>query len=269
MSCRCSEIYPTPNVDSLSVSSYNGAKTNGKSGTDAKAPPMLILFRRNTDTWESLAQRLSVTASHPRPYYISSLPLVSPTSRELIWSLMSYESYKIGSLDTETDARNPGLASYFLTKIQPGDPLTCAVRAGNSRFRPPADFGVLLTMICAGVGIAPFAGFIADRAEQVRRNPHYRISLARYYYFLAAVAGAIHPMYWISSEVVWSMPFVPTLNSRVMMHCRGMYRIRLGLSVMMWSGSRSKIICVRLTKYGFVRGRSNTEYLQRCYFGAK
>ncbi|CAF0816616.1 unnamed protein product [Adineta steineri] len=42
----------------------------------------------------------------------------------------------------------------------------CSVRASNVKFHPPEDTKVPIVMIAAGTGIAPFRGFIQERAAQ-------------------------------------------------------------------------------------------------------
>ncbi len=59
-----------------------------------------------------------------------------------------------------------GVASSYLAHVQPGDRVSIAVRPSNSRFHPPADPRTPIVMICAGSGVAPFRGFLQDRAAQ-------------------------------------------------------------------------------------------------------
>lgn len=106
----------------------------------------------------------------PRPYSISSSPLASPRRCTLTWSLITRDS--VGA------DLAPGLASHYLAGLQHSDSLNCAVRPGQSRFRPPTDPKTPMIMVCAGAGLAPFAGFIADRAEKVERDPGLRSVMA-------------------------------------------------------------------------------------------
>jgi len=59
-----------------------------------------------------------------------------------------------------------GVASSYLAQVQPGDRVSLAVRPSNARFHPPADPKTPIIMICAGSGVAPFRGFLQDRAAQ-------------------------------------------------------------------------------------------------------
>jgi cytochrome P450/NADPH-cytochrome P450 reductase len=59
-----------------------------------------------------------------------------------------------------------GVASNYLANLKEGDHISCSVRASNVRFHPPEDTKVPIVMIAAGTGIAPFRGFIQERAAQ-------------------------------------------------------------------------------------------------------
>jgi cytochrome P450/NADPH-cytochrome P450 reductase len=62
--------------------------------------------------------------------------------------------------------RFEGVSSTYLARLQPGDRVSIAVRPSNARFHPPTDPRTPIVMICAGSGIAPFRGFLQDRAAQ-------------------------------------------------------------------------------------------------------
>lgn len=62
--------------------------------------------------------------------------------------------------------RFQGVASSYLAQLQPGDRVSLAVRPSNGRFHPPADPATPMIMICAGSGLAPFRGFLQERAAQ-------------------------------------------------------------------------------------------------------
>jgi cytochrome P450/NADPH-cytochrome P450 reductase len=59
-----------------------------------------------------------------------------------------------------------GVASSYLARLAPGDRVAIAVRPSQQRFHPPADPSVPMVMICAGSGLAPFRGFLQERAAQ-------------------------------------------------------------------------------------------------------
>lgn len=61
-----------------------------------------------------------------------------------------------------------GVASTYLDSLSPGDAISVAVRTPNSPFRLPVD-AENTPMICvaAGTGLAPFRGFIQERASML------------------------------------------------------------------------------------------------------
>lgn len=94
-----------------------------------------------------------------RQYSISSSPL---------WKA-DHATLTVAVVDAPALAhagRFHGVASTFLASVQPGDRVSIAVRASNARFQPPADPTKPMIMICAGSGLAPFRGFLQDRAAQ-------------------------------------------------------------------------------------------------------
>ena len=62
--------------------------------------------------------------------------------------------------------RFEGVSSSYLARLRPGDRVSIAVRSSNARFHPPDDPRTPIVMICAGSGVAPFRGFLQDRAAQ-------------------------------------------------------------------------------------------------------
>ena len=59
-----------------------------------------------------------------------------------------------------------GVASNYLSNLKQTDRISCSVRTSNVRFHPPEDTKIPIVMIAAGTGIAPFRGFIQERAAQ-------------------------------------------------------------------------------------------------------
>lgn len=94
-----------------------------------------------------------------RQYSISSSPLWNPDHVTLTVAVVDAPALSgVG--------RFQGVASSYLAHLQPGDRVSVAVRPSNSRFHPPADTRTPIVMICAGSGVAPFRGFLQDRAAQ-------------------------------------------------------------------------------------------------------
>lgn len=94
-----------------------------------------------------------------RQYSISSSPLWKPDHVTLTVAVVDAPALS-------GNGRYQGVASSYLAHLQPGDRVPIAVRPSNARFHPPADPMTPMVMICAGSGIAPFRGFLQDRAAQ-------------------------------------------------------------------------------------------------------
>ncbi len=62
--------------------------------------------------------------------------------------------------------RFQGMASTFLANAVPGTRVAVAVRGSNDLFHPPANPETPMIMVCAGTGLAPFHGFLQERARQ-------------------------------------------------------------------------------------------------------
>jgi cytochrome P450 / NADPH-cytochrome P450 reductase len=61
-----------------------------------------------------------------------------------------------------------GVASSYLHGLQPGDKVHAAIRPSNSGFHLPMHSEqVPLILVCAGAGLAPFRGFIQERAAMI------------------------------------------------------------------------------------------------------
>jgi cytochrome P450/NADPH-cytochrome P450 reductase len=94
-----------------------------------------------------------------RLYSIASSPLVSSNTCALTFSVLDVPSLN-------GNGRFKGVASTFLAALNPGDPVAVAVRPSQRGFRPPQDNSVPIVMVCAGSGIAPFRGFLQERAAR-------------------------------------------------------------------------------------------------------
>ncbi len=94
-----------------------------------------------------------------RQYSISSSPLVDAGEASLTIAVVDAPSYS-------GQGRYLGVASTFLANLQAGDRLAVAVRPSQSGFHPPDDPSTPIVMVCAGTGVAPFRGFVQERAAQ-------------------------------------------------------------------------------------------------------
>ncbi|KAG6364457.1 hypothetical protein INS49_006058 [Diaporthe citri] len=138
------------------------------SATERRPSVLQLLKRYHIITLPRQQLASMLPPIRPRQYSISSSPRALPTSLTITWSLITHATPAALPGQDPT----PGLASHFLASLKAGDTLNCSVRPGQPRFSPPADPILTPTiMICAGAGLAPFRGFVQDRAERLRQNP--------------------------------------------------------------------------------------------------
>ncbi|PKS12428.1 hypothetical protein jhhlp_000634 [Lomentospora prolificans] len=97
-----------------------------------------------------------------RQYSISSSPLWNPDHVTLTYSVVNAPSLSgQGSFF--------GVASSYLSSLSVGDHLAVAVRPSPAPFAmPPNPEETPIICICAGTGLAPFKGFIQERATMIR-----------------------------------------------------------------------------------------------------
>jgi len=98
-------------------------------------------------------------AMRPRQYSISSSPLVSPRVASLTISVLDEPA-----LSGRGHFR--GLSSTYLAALAVGDKVAVSVNKSLSTFHLPVDPATPIIMVCAGSGIAPFRGFLQERAAQ-------------------------------------------------------------------------------------------------------
>jgi cytochrome P450/NADPH-cytochrome P450 reductase len=140
---------------------------------------------------------------HVRQYSISSSPLFLASnsldngSTETVCCSITY-----GVIDTQAlsdpEQRFEGVAGHYLRSLNKGDAIQVRVRPGGSggasrdvgkengsgpgvrpAFRMPLDPETTpLLMFAAGTGLAPFRGFIQQRAIRMRSNPNRKLARA-------------------------------------------------------------------------------------------
>ncbi len=98
-----------------------------------------------------------VPAMRPRQYSISSSPLAGATKCTLTVAVVDAPAWS-------GRGRYRGTASGHLARLQPGDTVAVSVRAPNTPFHPPADRMTPMILVAAGSGMAPFRGFVEERA---------------------------------------------------------------------------------------------------------
>lgn len=106
-----------------------------------------------------LGQFLSaVSVMQPRRYSIASSPYVHPTHAHLSVGVVH---------DILKDGREYyGLASSYLARSASPTTVRAALKSSKSSFGLPADPATPIIMIAAGTGLAPFRGFLQERAWQ-------------------------------------------------------------------------------------------------------
>jgi cytochrome P450/NADPH-cytochrome P450 reductase len=104
-----------------------------------------------------------------RQYSISSSPLSDPSECSITFSVLNAPALSgIPEPGSEGPEEYLGVASNYLSELQPGERAHISVRPSNSGFKPPVDLQTPMIMACAGSGLAPFRGFVMDRAERIR-----------------------------------------------------------------------------------------------------
>lgn len=105
-----------------------------------------------------------------RLYSISSSPsgTISDDSSSGVIASLSYSVLETddGVADPSLSTKRLGVATSYLSSLQPGDIIPVSVRQAHGAFHLPDDPLSAQPLICiaAGVGIAPFRGFIQERA---------------------------------------------------------------------------------------------------------
>ncbi|KAG9104908.1 hypothetical protein FRC07_009683, partial [Ceratobasidium sp. 392] len=97
----------------------------------------------------------SLPSMRLRQYSISSSPLWNPSHVTLTVGVVSQGQFL-------------GVASNYLANLRKGDRVQMAVRPSGKAFHPPSDPSVPLVMFAAGSGMAPFRGFVQERAMQAQ-----------------------------------------------------------------------------------------------------
>ncbi|KAH9870830.1 hypothetical protein IAQ61_006309 [Plenodomus lingam] len=96
-----------------------------------------------------------------RQYSISSSPLWNPTNVTLTYAVVNQPALS-------GQGQYVGVATNYLANLAPGDKLHVSVRQSHQAFHLPKDGkNVPVIMIAAGTGLAPFRGFIQERAAQL------------------------------------------------------------------------------------------------------
>ncbi|KUI57486.1 hypothetical protein VP1G_04797 [Cytospora mali] len=97
-----------------------------------------------------------------RQYSISSSPLWNPTHLTLTYAVLDAPAL------SGTGQRYLGVATSYLSSLAAGDKLHVAIRPSHASFHLPVDTeNTPIMCIAAGSGIAPFRGFLQERAAML------------------------------------------------------------------------------------------------------
>jgi cytochrome P450/NADPH-cytochrome P450 reductase len=99
----------------------------------------------------------------PRYYSISSSPLVDADVCSVTTGVLRVPA-------RGGDGEFRGICSNHLALMAPNSTVFTFVREPTIAFRPPADASVPMIMVGAGTGLAPFRGFLQDRAATAERG---------------------------------------------------------------------------------------------------
>ncbi|MFC4425117.1 bifunctional cytochrome P450/NADPH--P450 reductase [Deinococcus navajonensis] len=147
-----------------------------------RCPPEKVLLEQLLATYDTevLGRRKSVLdllervqgCELPFADYLTMLPPLKARQ----YSISSSPLWKAGACTLTVavvdgpalsgQGRYLGVASSYLRNAEPGTRLAVAVRPSQAAFHLPEDPSTPIIMVCAGTGLAPFHGFLQERAVQ-------------------------------------------------------------------------------------------------------
>lgn len=136
------------------LANYAGDNADKIDTSASTQQSILDILEANPDISIPFSVYLSMlTPMRIRQYSISSSPLKDATVASITFSIAD-----------DSNHRHPGVATNYLKDLTPGTVAQVSVRKSPAPFHPPTDPSVPIVMICAGTGVAPFRGFVQDRA---------------------------------------------------------------------------------------------------------
>jgi cytochrome P450/NADPH-cytochrome P450 reductase len=128
----------------------------------AKRVSLLDLLERFPDLPLPLSAFIaSLITMRVRQYSVSSSPLSNPNVVSLTYAVLDGPSLS-------GQGRYIGVASNYLSHLKIGDIVHVAVKPSHQAFHLPTEGEkVPIIMVAAGTGLAPFRGFIQERAAQI------------------------------------------------------------------------------------------------------
>ena len=132
---------------------------------------VIDVLRRWPADWDQASLLAALRPLTPRLYSIASSRKRVGDEVHLTVDELEYHAH--GHLHT-------GSASAFLAALAEGDSAPVYIEA-NERFRVPADDARNIIMIGPGTGVAPFRGFVQERAERGARGRNWLFFGARHF----------------------------------------------------------------------------------------
>jgi cytochrome P450/NADPH-cytochrome P450 reductase len=96
-----------------------------------------------------------LTPMRIRQYSISSSPLDDPTKASITYSVVGSDSIHLG------------VTTNYLKGLQAGSRAQLMIKKSHKTFHLPLDTKTPIIMVCAGTGLAPFLGFVQERAARI------------------------------------------------------------------------------------------------------
>ncbi|KAF7312568.1 Fatty acid hydroxylase [Mycena indigotica] len=137
-------------------------KANYDEAVQARRFSVFAIIESYRDIQISIGAFLQMLPSmRVRQYSISSSPLWNPSHITITLSILDAPAFS-GTRDVPF----LGVGSNYLASLIPGDRVQMIIRPSATAFHLPEDPFVPIVMFCSGAGLAPFRGFIQERAAQ-------------------------------------------------------------------------------------------------------
>ena len=137
----------------------DATKTKIEKGELSKSPSVLDVLETYPAIQLPFALFLSMlTPMRVRQYSISSSPLHDPSVATITYSI------------ADQDTAHLGVATNYLKALEAGSSVQVAVKKSHASFHLPKDETTPIIMVCAGTGLAPFRGFVQERAAKMEAS---------------------------------------------------------------------------------------------------
>lgn len=102
-----------------------------------------------------------LTPMRIRQYSISSSPLSDPTVASISFAVVENPT-------AASETPHLGVATNYLKSLRPGSILQLSVKKSHKSFKLPLEDDIPVIMVASGTGVAPFRGFVMERAEKIK-----------------------------------------------------------------------------------------------------